>query len=46
MNTGAFTISIDFELYWGVRDTRSLDAYREHLDGVRQAIPRMLGLFE
>jgi peptidoglycan/xylan/chitin deacetylase (PgdA/CDA1 family) len=46
MNTGAFTISIDFELYWGVRDTRSLDAYREHLDGVRQAIPRMLSLFE
>lgn len=46
MNTGAFTISIDFELYWGVRDTRTLDAYRRHLDGARQAIPRMLALFE
>jgi peptidoglycan/xylan/chitin deacetylase (PgdA/CDA1 family) len=46
MNTGAFTISIDFELYWGVRDTRSLDDYHERLDGVRQAIPRMLSLFE
>lgn len=46
MNTGAFTISIDFELYWGVRDTRSLDAYRQNLEGARQAIPRMLGLFE
>ncbi|MEW9570451.1 polysaccharide deacetylase family protein [Rhodanobacter sp. Si-c] len=46
MNTGTFTISIDFELYWGVRDTRSLDAFRDHLDGVGQAIPRMLNLFE
>ncbi len=46
MNTGAFTISIDFELYWGVRDTRSLDAYRDNLEGVQQAIPRMLELFE
>lgn len=46
MSTGTFTISIDFELYWGVRDTRSLDAYRSRLDGVRTAIPRMLDLFE
>jgi len=46
MNTGTFTISIDFELYWGVRDTRSLDAFRSHLDGARKAIPRMLNLFE
>lgn len=46
MNTGALTISIDFELYWGVRDTRGLDAYRDNLDGVQQAIPRMLELFE
>jgi len=46
MNTGTFTISIDFELYWGVRDTRRLDAFRERLDGARQAIPRMLELFE
>ena len=46
MNTGTFTISIDFELYWGVRDTRSLDAFRERLDGAKQAIPRMLKLFE
>ena len=46
MNTGTFTISIDFELYWGVRDTRSLDAFRSRLDGARKAIPRMLNLFE
>lgn len=46
MNTGTFTISIDFELYWGMRDTRSLDALRDRLDGVEQAIPAMLNLFE
>lgn len=46
MNCGTFTISIDFELYWGVRDTRSLDAFRDRLDGARKAIPRMLSLFE
>lgn len=46
MSTGTLTISIDFELYWGVRDTRRLEAYRSRLDGVRTAIPRMLDLFE
>ncbi|GAB3791379.1 polysaccharide deacetylase family protein [Dyella agri] len=46
MNASTFVISIDFELYWGVRDTRSLDSFRHRLDGVRQAIPRMLRLFE
>jgi peptidoglycan/xylan/chitin deacetylase (PgdA/CDA1 family) len=46
MNTGTFTISIDFELYWGVRDSRGLDAFRAHLDGARKAIPLMLNLFE
>ncbi|MBD8882438.1 polysaccharide deacetylase family protein [Rhodanobacter sp. 7MK24] len=46
MSTGTFTISIDFELYWGVRDTRGLDAFRNRLDGARKAIPRMLDLFE
>lgn len=46
MNTGTFTISIDFELYWGVRDTRSLDEVHDRLDGARAAIPRMLHLFE
>ncbi|MGH8157825.1 MAG: polysaccharide deacetylase family protein [Rhodanobacter sp.] len=46
MNTGVFTISIDFELYWGVRDTRHLNEYRGNLDGVPEAIQRMLNLFE
>ncbi|TEA78623.1 polysaccharide deacetylase family protein [Allopusillimonas ginsengisoli] len=48
MNTrpGALVISIDFELYWGVRDKRSLESYRQHLAGVWQAIPSTLALFK
>jgi peptidoglycan/xylan/chitin deacetylase (PgdA/CDA1 family) len=44
--TGIFTISLDFELYWGVHDQRPLAAYARNLLGARQAIPRMLELFE
>lgn len=44
---GALVISLDFELHWGVRDTRPPDGdYRGNLLGVRYAIPRMLDLFE
>jgi len=43
---GVLVISLDFELYWGMRDLVPLDQYRENLLGVRQAIPRMLELFE
>lgn len=39
-------ISQDFELHWGVRDKRSVAAYRENLLGARQAVPAMLRLFE
>lgn len=46
MQTGVLTISLDFELYWGVRDKRSLDSYRANLAGVAKAIPQMLALFE
>jgi hypothetical protein len=42
---GTLLISLDFELYWGVRDQRSLDQYRENLLGVRTAVPAMLELF-
>lgn len=38
-------ISLDFELYWGVRDRRSVEAYGSHVSGVRLAVPRMLDLF-
>jgi GAF domain-containing protein len=42
---GIFTISLDFELYWGVRDKVDLEAYRGSLLGAREAIPRLLDLF-
>ncbi|QQS47677.1 MAG: polysaccharide deacetylase family protein [Acidobacteriota bacterium] len=43
---GVLLISLDFELYWGVRDVRKLDDYRRNLLGVRRAVPAMLDLFE
>ena len=43
---GAFVISLDFELHWGVRDRLgSKDSYGNSLLGARKAIPRMLDLF-
>ncbi|MCG7345449.1 polysaccharide deacetylase family protein [Sporosarcina sp. ACRSL] len=42
---GAFVISLDFELNWGVHDVVSVEQYKENLLGVREAIPRMLELF-
>src|SRR5688572_25767733 len=45
--SGAFVISLDFELYWGVRDVLGVNgAYRKNLVGEHEAIPRMLELFE
>ena len=45
---GIFTISLDFELYWGMRDLLSLEdaAFRQRLAGVYQAVPAMLQLFK
>jgi peptidoglycan/xylan/chitin deacetylase (PgdA/CDA1 family) len=45
MNSGKFVISLDFELYWGVRDSKSLDQYGENIKGVHRVIPKMLDLF-
>lgn len=44
---GALVISLDFEIHWGVRElTRPDGGYRPNLIGVREAVPRMLELFE
>lgn len=44
---GAFVISLDFELHWGVRDHEPpFGPYRQNLLGARQAIPRLLQIFE
>lgn len=43
---GSFTISLDFELYWGMRDKVTLHGYRENLLGVWKAVPKILACFE
>lgn len=43
---GAFVISLDFELHWGVRDIAPLDAEeRKRLLQAREMVERILGLF-
>ena len=43
---GALVISLDYEKYWGMRDKKSIDAYRQNLEGVDEAVKRTLSLFE
>jgi peptidoglycan/xylan/chitin deacetylase (PgdA/CDA1 family) len=43
---GAFVISLDLELHWGIHDHTPVDGYRDALLGVRKAVPLMLELFE
>ncbi len=38
-------ISIDFELFWGVAESRSIAGYRNNIEGEWDAIPKMLKLF-
>ena len=45
-DTGKFVISLDFELFWGVRDKRTIESYGINILGVQQAIPAMLALFD
>jgi Polysaccharide deacetylase len=40
-----FTVSLDFELHWGVRDKTDLESYRANLLGARNVIPHLLELF-
>jgi hypothetical protein len=42
---GAFVISLDFELLWGVRDKRTIADYGPNILGVRQVVPALLDLF-
>lgn len=43
---GQLIVSLDFELFWGMLDCSTLDAYGGNVMGGRQAIPRLLKLFE
>ncbi|MEI6708283.1 MAG: hypothetical protein WCK96_14260 [Methylococcales bacterium] len=46
LDYGVFIISLDFELYWGMRDKMSIEQYRDNLLGVRNAIDKMLSIFD
>lgn len=43
---GIFTISLDFELYWGLRDKWSIERCKDNLRGVRNAVHKILHAFE
>lgn len=45
-NVSPFIISLDFELYWGIRDVRNINEYKANLAGVHFAIPQMLKVFK
>jgi peptidoglycan/xylan/chitin deacetylase (PgdA/CDA1 family) len=46
MGKGKFVISLDFEIYWGIRDVISLNDYKKNLLGIREAMPFLLHLFK
>lgn len=46
MKNGNFIVSLDFELFWGVQDHRTLKDYGDNVLGGRKAIPQLLELFK
>lgn len=42
---GKFIISLDFELFWGMRDKKNLQQYGNHILGVQQVIPQLISIF-
>ena len=46
MRNSFFTISLDFELFWGVFPTSSIASYGANILGGREAIPQILSLFK
>ena len=46
VQTGKFVISIDLELFWGLHHRAEIDRWRQGLLVARQAVPRVLELFE
>ena len=42
---GQFVISLDFELFWGVRDKRRIEDYASALEKVHALVPEMLAMF-
>lgn len=46
MSQPTLIVSLDFELFWGMQDGWELSQYEDHVLGGREAIPRMLELFQ
>ena len=44
-SNGAFIISLDFELLWGVFDVVDLQGKRKYFENTRKIIPEMLKVF-
>lgn len=44
--SGIFVVSLDLELFWGVRDKKTIAGYSENLLGVRAVVPALLELFK
>lgn len=44
--SGTFIVSLDFELFWGVKDSKDLSNYGPNILGARKAIPRLLEIFD
>lgn len=45
MKNGSFIISLDFELFWGLRDLKNANDYKESIIGAKKVIPRIIELF-
>lgn len=43
--TSTLVVSLDFELFWGVQDGRTIEEYGPNVFGGREAIPALLDLF-
>lgn len=37
---------MDFELFWGVRDKRTLESYGDSIENVHKILPKMVAMFE
>ena len=44
LDQGHLVLSLDFELFWGIFDVRSLESYKSQLEKVSEIIPRLLAL--
>lgn len=42
----ALVISLDFEMFWGVNSSRTVENYGANIEGVWQSVPGMLKLFK